>query len=91
MRKGNKNMSNRVNIIEEPLVNRTLIPDNPAHWVVMVTEKGKAPWEFIRGGIVTREVALDWCYNLADDYPNAIEVSAYELSKREYAQRVKKS
>jgi hypothetical protein len=67
---------------------KTLRPANPAHWVVIVTQRGKEPWEFIRGGIVTKDSALGWCYDLADDYPDAVEVCAYELDRREYAQRM---
>ena len=67
---------------------KTLRPTDPAHWVVIVTQRGQEPWEFIRGGIVTKDSALGWCYDLADDYPDAVEVCAYELDRREYARRM---
>lgn len=66
----------------------SLRPANPAHWVVMVTQKGREAWEFVRGGIVTKDSAIGWCYDLIDDYPDIVEICAYELDKREYAQRM---
>ena len=81
-------MSNTVEIYELKLENARFRPTDPNHWIVMVKEFNNKPWEFKRGGLMTREKALNWCRLLADDYEDATEVFAYELDNSEMQKRI---
>ena len=81
-------MSEYVDIYALRVTNPSQRPVNPKHWVVMIKQFGGKPWEFKRGGLMTENEAMRWCKTLVNDYEDATEIFAYELSKPEYANRL---
>lgn len=82
-------MADSVKIYESLVPVKKDIVTAPARFIIMITEKGRKPYEFVDGGVITRESARLWCYDLADTNPNITELCIYELDRKEYAERMK--